>query len=64
MIAIEMSFQECREEALRRLAESDRLFAEYADLPAATQRDEGRYTMERAAHLRQTAAVYAALSQY
>lgn len=56
-----MSPEECREEALRRVRESDRLFEEYKLLPES---DRGALSepYKEVAHLRQTAAVFAALS--
>jgi hypothetical protein len=53
--------EECRAEALRRVAESDRLFDEYRQLPAS-QQGELSLANSHVAHLRQTAAVFAALA--
>jgi hypothetical protein len=55
-----MTNDECRAEALRRVQESDRLFAEYETKVRMRDVDEHLYC--RVSHLRQTAAVYAALA--
>lgn len=57
-----MSPEECREEALRRVRESDRLFEEYKLLPESEQ-GELSAPYNAVCHLRQTAAVFAALAQ-
>lgn len=56
-----MTNDECRREALRRLAEADRIFNNRTVICAEQHRkiDE---VYQIAAHLRQTAAAYAALS--
>lgn len=56
-----MTNDECRQEALRRLAEADRIFNRRAVICAQEHRtiDE---VYQIAAHMRQTAAAYAALS--
>lgn len=55
-----MSPEECREEALRRAREADRLFAEYEENPGV---DPLVLAYNRIAHNRQMAAVYAALAK-
>lgn len=55
-----MTNDECRAEALRRVEESDRLFAEYETKARMSHVDDLLYN--RIAHLRQTAAVYAVLA--
>jgi hypothetical protein len=51
---------ECRAEALKRVEESDRLLEDYLARSGVNDTDEILYN--RVAHLRQTAAVYAALA--
>jgi hypothetical protein len=51
---------ECRAEALKRVGESDRLLEDYLARSGVNDTDEILYN--RIAHLRQTAAVYAALA--
>jgi hypothetical protein len=51
---------ECRAEALKRVEESDRLLEDYLARSGVNDTDEILYN--RIAHLRQTAAVYAALA--
>jgi hypothetical protein len=51
---------ECRAEALKRVEESDRLLEDYLARSRVNDTDEILYN--RIAHLRQTAAVYAALA--
>lgn len=56
-----MTNEECRAEALKRVAESDRLFESF-DVEVARQNTTPERLYNRVAHLRQTAAVYAALA--
>lgn len=55
-----MTNDECRAEALKRVEESDRLLEDYLARSGVNDTDEILYN--RIAHLRQTAAVYAALA--
>jgi hypothetical protein len=57
-----VSPEECRDEALRRVRESDRLYEEYKHLPES-ERAEFSTAYHEVSHLRQTAAVFAALAQ-
>lgn len=55
-----MTRDECRAEALQRVEESDQLFEDYRTKARMSHLDEQLY--RRVSHLRQTAAVYAALA--
>lgn len=55
-----MTNDECRAEALKRVEESDELFKAYET--KARMRDVDEVLYHRISHLRQTAAVYAALA--
>jgi hypothetical protein len=57
-----MTNDECRAEALKRVEESDRIFDHLA-LECARRHQSEDQVYRRVAHLRQTAAVYAALGQ-
>jgi hypothetical protein len=58
---ITMTPEQCATEALRRLTEADEVFEQYRTLPAELHQED-RMEHAVAAHLRQTAAVYATLA--